>query len=96
MPSTYSSTDLIEKEEENMEKEEENRFLLLLQPNRDLAANWAVDVGRELEIYLEGLALSSRPHHEGCLDASFNFAQGNSLYCSALPRFYLFCTVKWF
>ena len=67
-----------------MEKEEENRFLLLLQPNRDLAANWAVDVARELEIYLQGLSLSAQSHNEGCLDPSFNFAQGDYPYYSAL------------
>jgi hypothetical protein len=60
-----------------MEKEDDYRFLLLLQPNRDLAANWAVDVARELEIYLQGLSLSAQSHHEGSLDPSFNFAQGN-------------------
>lgn len=56
-----------------MEKEEEPRYLHLLQPNRDLAANWAVDVARELESYLAGLSLVSIPDEEG--HDSFNFAE---------------------
>lgn len=60
-----------------MEKEEEPRYLHLLQPNRDLAANWTVDVARELESYLAGLSLVSIPDEEG--HDSFNFAEGNTL-----------------
>eukprot|EP00250_Pteridium_aquilinum_P019985 c24653_g1_i1 orf=416-2566(-) len=56
-----------------MEKEEEPRYIHLLQPNRDLAANWAVDVARELESYLAGLSLISIPDDK--LHDSFNFAE---------------------
>ncbi|KAH7284127.1 hypothetical protein KP509_34G040300 [Ceratopteris richardii] len=56
-----------------MEKDEEPRYVHLLQPNRDLAANWAVDVARELEAYLAGLSLSSVPDDGG--HDSFNFAE---------------------
>ncbi|KAI5061341.1 hypothetical protein GOP47_0023846 [Adiantum capillus-veneris] len=56
-----------------MEKDEEPRYVHLLQPNRDLAANWAVDVARELESYLAGLSLVSIPDEEG--HESFNFAE---------------------
>ncbi|KIZ05576.1 hypothetical protein MNEG_2383 [Monoraphidium neglectum] len=33
----------------------ENRFAYLLQPIRDLAANWDIDIAAELEEYLEEL-----------------------------------------
>ncbi|KAL2644603.1 hypothetical protein R1flu_012190 [Riccia fluitans] len=36
--------------------ERETRFLDLLHPNRDLATNWTVDVGKQLEEYLTELA----------------------------------------
>eukprot|EP00252_Welwitschia_mirabilis_P001368 TRINITY_DN11249_c0_g1_i1.p1 TRINITY_DN11249_c0_g1~~TRINITY_DN11249_c0_g1_i1.p1 ORF type:complete len:168 (-),score=53.89 TRINITY_DN11249_c0_g1_i1:3-506(-) len=55
------------------EDQQESRFVHLLQPNnRDLAANWAVDVARELENYL--LQLSET----GILEngsSSLNFAE---------------------
>lgn len=56
-----------------MEKEEEPRYVHLLQPNRDLAANWAVDVAWELESYLAGLSLISTTDDEG--HTSCNFAE---------------------
>ncbi|MCO5612026.1 hypothetical protein L7F22_066288 [Adiantum nelumboides] len=56
-----------------MEKDEAPRYVHLLQPNRDLAANWAVDVARELESYLAGLSLVPTADDEG--HESFNFAE---------------------
>lgn len=36
---------------------EENRFTYLLQPIRDLAQNWSIDIAKELEDYLSELEL---------------------------------------
>ncbi|KAJ7542779.1 hypothetical protein O6H91_09G011500 [Diphasiastrum complanatum] len=41
------------------DRETEGRFLHLLQPNRDLAANWSVDVAQELEGYLAEISLTT-------------------------------------
>ena len=35
-----------------MTQQDESRFAHLLQPIRDLAANWDIDVAKELEEYL--------------------------------------------
>jgi hypothetical protein len=49
-------------------------FVHFLQPNnRDLAANWAVDVGRELDNYLAQLSVTAL-FQDGT--SSLNFAQG--------------------
>jgi hypothetical protein len=44
-----------DKRPKNWGAERESRFVNLLQPNRDMATNWSVDVGRQLEGYLEEL-----------------------------------------
>ena len=38
-----------------MSEPRESRFAALLQPIRDLAKNWQIDVARDLEDYLEEL-----------------------------------------
>jgi hypothetical protein len=62
-------------------------FFHLLQPNnKDLAANWAVDVGRQLDNYLAQLSVtalfqdgtSSLNFVQGMLDFSFYFS-----FCSS-------------
>eukprot|EP00249_Psilotum_nudum_P022618 c28585_g1_i1 orf=145-2379(+) len=53
-------------------EERESRFAHLLQPNRDLAANWSLDVARELEAYLAELSLT--PPFGDCHN-SLNFAE---------------------
>ncbi|GLJ13929.1 hypothetical protein SUGI_0222570 [Cryptomeria japonica] len=51
------------------------RLVQLLQPNnRDLAANWAVDVSAELQNYLNHLAVTSL-FQDGSGSSSLNFAQ---------------------
>ncbi|KAH9314188.1 hypothetical protein KI387_022815 [Taxus chinensis] len=51
------------------------RLIQLLQPNnRDLAANWAVDVSAELDNYLNHLAVTSL-FQDGSGSSSLNFAQ---------------------
>lgn len=53
-------------------EEDDSVPLHLLQPQRDLVANWSVDVARELQAYLEQLA---RVFDDGSL---CNFAKGTS------------------
>jgi hypothetical protein len=52
----------------------ENRFSYLLQPIRDLAANWSVDIAAELEEYLAELE-SLTFALEGAHGPSLNFAE---------------------
>jgi condensin-2 complex subunit H2 len=52
----------------------ENRFSYLLQPIRDLAANWDINIAGELEEYLEELENLSFTI-EGCAGPSLNFAE---------------------
>jgi len=51
------------------EEGKENRFSHLLQPIRDLAQNWNVDIAKELEEYLEEVASISIVHN------NLNFAE---------------------
>lgn len=51
----------------------ENRFSYLLQPIRDLAANWDIDIAAELEEYLDELEHLTFTV-EGC-SPSLNFAE---------------------
>jgi hypothetical protein len=55
-------------------EEREAQFLHLLEPARDLASNWSVDVAQALEGYLAGLPLASLFDEAG--NSSLNFAQG--------------------
>lgn len=52
----------------------ENRFSYLLQPIRDLAANWDINIAGELEEYLEELE-NLTFSIEGCVGPSLNFAE---------------------
>ncbi|CAM6116850.1 unnamed protein product [Calypogeia fissa] len=52
--------------------ERESRFVNLLQPNRDMATNWSVDVGRQLESYLDELKATGL-FDDG--DSPLNFAE---------------------
>ncbi|CAK9200011.1 unnamed protein product [Sphagnum troendelagicum] len=54
-------------------EEREAQFLHLLEPARDLASNWLVDVAQALEGYLAGLPLASLFDEAG--NSSLNFAQ---------------------
>jgi len=54
-------------------EEREAQFLHLLEPARDLATNWLVDVAQALEGYLAGLPLASLFDEAG--NSSLNFAQ---------------------
>jgi condensin-2 complex subunit H2 len=52
----------------------ENRFSYLLQPIRDLAANWDINIAGELEEYLDELENLTFTI-EGCVGPSLNFAE---------------------
>lgn len=52
----------------------EPRFTTLLHPNRDLATNWTVDVGKQLETYLAELASIGIFDDGQC---PLNFAEGS-------------------
>lgn len=52
----------------------ENRFAYLLQPIRDLAANWDINIAGELEEYLDELEKLTFSI-EGCAGPSLNFAE---------------------
>jgi hypothetical protein len=72
---------------EDESAERELRFVNLLQPNRDMATNWSVDVGKQLEGYLDELKAT------GLFDdgaSPLNFAEGQYLDLLHLAR--LFCS----
>lgn len=56
------------------ELSKENRFSYLLQPIRDLAANWDINIAGELEEYLDELENLTFTI-EGCAGPSLNFAE---------------------
>lgn len=57
-------------------EERDSRFLHLLQPARDLASNWGVDVSQALDDYLAELSLTSLVDDTG--HSSLNFTEGTS------------------
>ncbi|GBG63417.1 hypothetical protein CBR_g38039 [Chara braunii] len=64
-----------EADAEHQAEERENRFAHLLQPIRDLSANWNIDLAKELEAYLaelEGIKFSVDDNE---LLLSFNFSE---------------------
>ena len=67
-----------------MAQPSDTRYEHLLQPIRDLAANWSVDIANELESYLEVLEGVQFSFSDG---PSMNFAEGASAVpgCSCCP-----------
>ena len=55
-------------------QQDESRFAHLLQPIRDLAANWDIDVAKELEEYLVSPSHYT-PHYGGLQDRGFGDQQ---------------------
>jgi condensin-2 complex subunit H2 len=62
---------MVDKDEADLK---ENRFSYLLQPIRDLAANWDINIAGELEEYLDELENLTFTI-EGCAGPSLNFAE---------------------
>ena len=60
-----------------MTQPSEERYASLLQPIRDLAANWSVNIANELEDYLEVLEGVQFSFSDG--GPSLNFAEGERL-----------------
>jgi hypothetical protein len=74
--------------EQDKEVSHEHRFAHLLQPIRDLAENWNIDIAKELEDYLEELehVTFSFDGSSPIQGKSLNFAEGES---SALYIYYI-------
>jgi hypothetical protein len=68
---------------ENESAERELRFVNLLQPNRDMATNWSVDVGKQLEGYLDELKATGLFDDGVC---PLNFAEGQYFHLLHLAR----------
>lgn len=79
--------------------DEESRFIHLLQPIRDLASNWNIDIAAELADYLEELESITFSFDGG--HSTLNFAEGkeasfsvNKYWCFSISEKALPCIVK--